>query len=245
LPFFAPEFPTPSVKDVVQQFTAEPSVLFMGCDLSATGATDMQLSQGLCIVETVSPVPGQAYSDDALMEFVKAGDQRAFRELVSRHLDRVYAVALRILGNRADAEDLAQDSFMRLWKTRDRWEPGRAQVGTWLYRVVVNRCIDLRRKSRELAVDEVPDIADDCASAVTTIHNSQMSRKLDDALTHLPEQQRAAVVLFYFEDMSNAEVAVVMDTTVGAVESLLKRARKKLRDIMRGSENDARHLFDA
>jgi RNA polymerase sigma-70 factor (ECF subfamily) len=213
--------------------------------MHVTGATDMQLSQDLHIVETANPVPGQADSDDALMEFVKAGDQRAFRALVTRHLDRVFAVALRILGNKADAEDLAQDAFMRLWTSRDRWEPGRAQVGTWLYRVVVNRCIDLKRKTRETAVDEVPDVADDSASAVTTIHHGQMSRKLEDALTHLPEQQRAAVVLFYFEDMSNAEVADVMETSVGAVESLLKRARKKLRDLMRHSETDAQHLFDA
>lgn len=205
----------------------------------------MQLSEGLRIIDASDAALGAPSSDDALMEFVKAGDQRAFRELVSRHLDRVYAVALRILGNRADAEDLAQDAFLRLWTARDRWEPGRAQVGTWLYRVVVNRCIDLRRKSRETSVDEVPDVADATASAVTTIHHGEMSRKLDGALTALPEHQRAAVVLFYFEDLSNAEVAEVMETTVGAVESLLKRARKKLREVMSSSEEDAYHLFDA
>lgn len=205
----------------------------------------MQMSEGMRVIEATEAPLGASSSDDTLMEFIKAGDQRAFRELVTRHLDRVYAVALRILGNRADAEDLAQDAFLRLWTARERWEPGRAQVGTWLYRVVVNRCIDLRRKSRELAVDEVPDVADDAASAVTTIHQGEMSRKLDDALTALPEQQRAAVVLFYFEDLSNAEIADVMETTVAAVESLLKRARKKLRDVMRSSEADAYHLFDA
>lgn len=178
--------------------------------------------------------------DDALLERMRADDVTAYRELVARHIDRGYAVAMRILKNGADAEDVTQDAFVKAWVGRHDWQPGRARFSTWLYRVIVNRCIDLTRAPKSDWIDDVPEPADQSADAVTGIHRRQVYGQLGDALDQLPAQQRAAVVLFYYEELSGQEVAEVMGLTVGAVESLLKRARKGLRESLRHAERDVK-----
>lgn len=95
-------------------------------------------------------------ADAELLDRLAAGDEAAFRALVERHIDRAYAIALRIVGNAADAEDVVQDTMLKVWTHRGRWQHGRAKFSTWLYRVVSNRCIDLRRKPRTENVDVVP-----------------------------------------------------------------------------------------
>lgn len=152
-----------------------------------------------------SPLPDE---DEDLINRLAANDEAAFRQLVERHIDRAFAIALRILGSRADAEDVVQDSMLKVWTHRGQWQHGRAKFSTWLYRVVTNRCIDLYRQPQRL-----------------------------------PEQQRVAVILSYQENMSNGEIAEVMDTTVAAVESLLKRGRQQLRELLRRHERDIRHVF--
>src|ERR1700733_8624655 len=94
--------------------------------------------------------------DDALLDRLAANDEVAFRTLVERHIDRAYAIALRIVGNAADAEDVVQDTMLKVWTHRGRWQQGRAKFSTWLYRVVSNRCIDLHRRPRTDNVDAVP-----------------------------------------------------------------------------------------
>lgn len=183
-------------------------------------------------------------SDDTLLLQIQGGDEQSFRMLVERHIDRAYAISFRMLGQRSDAEDIAQEAFLRVWTARDRWEPGRCKFSTWLYRVVVNLCIDARRRRREVTVDEMPDCEDGAPSAVSAIHATQMSAQIEQALSRLPEQQRAAIVLSYYEDRSNSEVAEILETTVSAVESLLKRGRQKLREVMRRSAADARALYE-
>jgi len=124
------------------------------------------------------------------------------------------------------------------------WDAGRAKFSTWLYRVIVNRCIDLRRAPKSEWLDDVPEPADeDAVDAVSGIHRRQVYGRLEDALGRLPTQQRVAVVLCYYEDLNNTEVAEVMNTSVSAVESLLKRGRKRLREILRNSERDVRIVF--
>ena len=98
--------------------------------------------------------------DKDLLDRLADNDEHAFRSLVERHIDRAYAIALRILGNAADAEDVVQDTMLKVWTHRGRWQHGRAKFSTWLYRVVSNRCIDLRRKPRTENVDAVPEVAD-------------------------------------------------------------------------------------
>ncbi|UFZ04725.1 RNA polymerase sigma factor [Bradyrhizobium ontarionense] len=181
--------------------------------------------------------------DKELLDRLSAGDEIAFRLLVERHIDRAYAIALRIVGNAADAEDVVQDTMLKIWTHRGRWQHGRAKFSTWLYRVVSNRCIDIHRKPRTENVDVVPEVADGKPDAVSVIERAEMNDILEAAMQRLPEQQRVAVILSYHENMSNGEIAEVMETTVAAVESLLKRGRQQLREMLRRHERDIRGAF--
>lgn len=189
---------------------------------------------------TSTAVSAVAGSDEDLLERMRCDDVEAYRALVERHIDHAYAVAMRILKNPADAEDVTQDAFVKAWVNRQRWDAGRAKFSTWLYRVIVNRCIDKQRLVKTEWLDDVEEPAADVDDAVTVIHRQRVYGRLDDALHRLPTQQRVALVLSYYEDLSNIEVADVMGTTVSAVESLLKRGRKRLRDLLRQVENDVR-----
>jgi len=181
--------------------------------------------------------------DDALLARIANNDQNAFRVLVERHIDRAYGLALRILNNRADAEDIVQDTLLKIWLHRGRWESGRAKFSTWLYRVVTNRCIDVRRQPRSEDIEQVPEVADDRPLAIAEIQKHEVNTMLDAAMGRLPDQQRVALILSYHENMSNGDIAEVMQTTVIAVESLLKRGRQRLRELLRRSEKDIRGSF--
>jgi RNA polymerase sigma-70 factor (ECF subfamily) len=182
-------------------------------------------------------------SDDELLARIALADEGAFRCLVERHIDRAYGLALRILGNAADAEDVVQDTLLKVWTHRGRWEAGRAKFSTWLYRVVMNRCIDLRRQPRGEDVDSIAEPADGHPDAVSTLHRTEVTDLLEAAMTKVPEQQRLALILSYHQELSNSEIAEVMETTVPAVESLLKRGRQRLRELLRRSEGDIRQVF--
>ena len=181
--------------------------------------------------------------DTDLLDRLATGDEAAFRLLVERHIDRAYAIALRIVGNAADAEDVVQDTMLKVWSHRGRWQHGRAKFSTWLYRVISNRCIDLRRKPRSEDVDAVPEMADPQPDASAMIERNEVRDLLEAAMQRLPEQQRLAVILSYHESMSNGEIAEVMDSTVAAVESLLKRGRQQLRELLRRHERDICRAF--
>ena len=181
--------------------------------------------------------------DSELLDRLATGDEVAFRMLVERHIDRAYAIALRIVGNAADAEDVVQDTMLKVWSHRGRWQHGRAKFSTWLYRVISNRCIDLRRKPRSEDVDAVPEMADPQPDASAMIERNEVRDLLEGAMQRLPEQQRLAVILSYHENMSNGEIAEVMDTTIAAVESLLKRGRQQLRELLRRHERDICRAF--
>lgn len=182
--------------------------------------------------------------DDHLIERMRRNDEGAYRLLVERHIDRAYGLALRILKNQADAEDVAQEAFVKAWLNRDKWQAGRAKFSTWLYRVIVNRCIDLQRSPRSEWIDNVPEPADTAEDSVSTIQKQQIYGRLEEAVDRLPTQQRAAVVLSYYEEMTNAEIAEVMGTTISATEALLKRGRQRLREILKRSEVDVRRLLE-
>jgi len=200
---------------------------------SASIAPDCVPATDACIVD----------EDKDLLDRLADNDEIAFRSLVERHIDRAYAIALRILGNAADAEDVVQDTMLKVWTHRGRWQHGRAKFSTWLYRVVSNRCIDLRRKPRTENVDAVPEVPDGQPDASSVIERNEVNNLLEVAMQRLPEQQRLAVILSYHESMSNGEIAEVMDTTVAAVESLLKRGRQQLRELLRRHERDIRTAF--
>lgn len=187
--------------------------------------------------------PDMEVDDDTLLERMKADDAEAYRVLVERHVDRAYALALRTLRNPTDAEDVAQEALVKAWTHRHSWQPGKAKFSTWLYRVVFNRCIDLKRMPSSANIDDVLEPEDDAPDSIDTIHRRQIYDRLGDAMATMPEQQRAALTLAYFDDMGNAEIAQVLGTTVQAVESLLKRGRQGLRERLRRSERDIRHIF--
>lgn len=213
---------------------------------AAQSAAAVEIGIGDAVAETFGRVQEAALatdSDDVLLERIAGNDQNAFRLLVERHIDRAFGLALRILNNRADAEDIVQDTLLKIWLHRGRWESGRAKFSTWLYRVVTNRCIDYRRQPRTEDLEQVPEVADAAPLPLEEIHKHKVSSLLDAAMERLPDQQRIALILSYHENMNNGEVADVMQTTVMAVESLLKRGRQKLRELLRRSEKDIRGSF--
>ncbi len=212
----------------------------------AGGAGVVPLSDAACAAdgdEASSPVrrrraPLDLLTDEALMERVRQDDREAFRLLVERHADRLYGLALRILRNPSDAEDISQDTLIKVWTHRHQWKSDRARLSTWLYRVVVNRCIDLTRRPVSDDLSSIDEPADDQPDALTGIHEAQVAAKLEAALARLPDQQRAAILLSYYENLGNAEIAEVMQTTVSAVESLLKRGRMRLREVLKLAQRD-------
>lgn len=170
-------------------------------------------------------------ADDDLIERVGAGDRRAFSVLMARHVDRVYALAHRMTGSRSDAEDIVQEAFVRVWTKAATWRPGGARFSTWLYRVVLNLCVDLRRRSRlrPEGLDAADAVADPGPTAETSLAEAQRNARVAAAVAALPERQRAAVVLTYTGGLSNAEAAQLMRLSVKAFEALLVRARRTLR----------------
>lgn len=171
---------------------------------------------------------GDDTSDEALLARYAGGDQAAARLLTARHAPRIFAVARRMLGEQAEAEDVTQETMLRLWRTAADWRSGEAALGTWLYRVAANLCIDRLRRRREIVSDTVPERPDDAPGALDGMVADDRASALHAALGTLPERQRLAVVLRHFEERGNPEIAEILDTSVEAVESLLGRARREL-----------------
>lgn len=182
-------------------------------------------------------------SDDELLALIASDREDAFQTLVERHVDRGYAVAYRILQNGQDAEDVVQDAFLQVWTRRQMWQSGLAKFSTWLFRVVSNRCIDLLRKPRTETVDELPELEDTSCNQTQDLERQEVTALLESAMMKLPDQQRIAIVFSYNENMSNGEIAEIMDTTVSAVESLLKRGRQKLRQLLKKQGADILAAF--
>lgn len=171
-------------------------------------------------------------TDDDLLAMYAAGDRAAARVLAGRLLPRVLAYAARLLGgDRAEAEDVAQEAMLRLWRMASGWRPGEAKVSTWLYRVVTNLCTDRRRGAARRAQpmgDDLPDAADGAPGAEARMVQEARAAALDAALAALPDRQREAVVLRHIEGLSNPEIAGIMGIGVEAVESLTARGKRAL-----------------
>jgi RNA polymerase sigma-70 factor (ECF subfamily) len=176
----------------------------------------------------MTPIRTEDADDATLLARYAAGDRAAARLLTARHAPRVFALARRMLREQAEAEDVTQEAMLRLWRIAPDWQPGQAQLGTWLYRVASNLCIDRLRRRREIASDGMPEQADEAPGALARIEADDRAVALRAALETLPDRQRLAVVLRHFEERSNPEIAEILDTSVEAVESLLGRARREL-----------------
>lgn len=168
-------------------------------------------------------------TDEALLVAYGNGDQTAAAILTRRLTPRVLAVASRFLGgDRAEAEDVAQEAMLRLWKIAPEWRQGEAKVTTWLYRVVANLCTDRLRKRRTVELEAAGEPEDETASAPERIMAATRARALNEALASLPERQRKAVVLRHIEGLGNPEIAEILDISVEAVESLTARGKRAL-----------------
>ncbi len=167
-------------------------------------------------------------SDEALMARVARGDEVAYRLLSRRHVPAMLGLARRILGNAADAEDVAQEAMLRVWTHAPRWQP-LAAFRTWLTRIVVNLCLDRKRRAPWVDLDAAGDIVDPTPDAGEQAEQSERDRLVAQATAELPARQRTAIVLTDGDGMSNAQVAEILDTTVSAVETLLVRAKQNLR----------------
>lgn len=171
--------------------------------------------------------------DDQLMARVAAGDASAFHALVDRHADRVLVLSRRILGNQADAEDAVQEVFVRLWTRAGRYRAGRARFTTWLYRIVVNASLNMRRGAAHApAPASPPEPVDPGDGPEVTAAAAQTRARLDRAIDGLPANQRTAVALTLRRELSNREAARTMAISVKALEALLVRARRSLRSAL-------------
>ena len=172
--------------------------------------------------------PAMDDGDEALMARIARGDQSAFRALARRHLPAMVGLARRILGNAAEAEDVAQEAMLRVWTHAPRWQP-LAAFRTWLTRVVVNLCLDRKRRAPWVELEAAGEIVDAAPGPGERIEEDERERLLASAIDRLPARQRTAIVLTYTEGMSNAQVAEMLGTSVSAVETLLIRGKQNLR----------------
>jgi len=164
------------------------------------------------------------------MRAIAAGDSNSFGLLMQRHLAGMVTLAQRISGNKADADEIAQEAFLRLWRQAKEWDvEGKAQVRTWLGRVVTNLCLDRWRKKPMLPLEYADDVADTAQSGFDAVQEMDKKQLLNDCLQRLPLRQRTAIILSYYEEMSGNDIATMMGLSAGAVESLLVRARRALR----------------
>ncbi len=180
--------------------------------------------------------------DDELMRRAGLGDRAAFSRLVARHLARATGVAGRVTGNRSDAEELVQEAFLRAWLKAPDWEAqadrsasgdrAGATFATWFYRVLVNLCIDRKRRPTTAPIEAADEVADPAPGGFEATAQAELSRKVAAAIETLPERQRAALVLCHFEGLSNIDAAAILEISIGALESLLVRARRTLKEAL-------------
>ena len=181
-------------------------------------------------------------SNEDLMDSVRLGNRHAFEVLINRHQRSVLNFIFRFLGNRADAEDLTQEVFLRVWKAAGTYKPD-AKFTTWLYRIATNLCINRQHaiRIRKLFVqshvqEQIQNSKDSSIigesagilSPEERLIDSEQSVRLLNALNELPTSQRVAIVLRIYDEMSYQEIAQIMDRSVSSVDSLLIRAKKNL-----------------
>ena len=180
--------------------------------------------------------------DGDLIARVAAGDQSAVRALVERHAAPLMALGRRLLGTQHDAEEIVQEVFLRVWTNAAKWQPGRATFATWMHRVAINLCYDRLRRRREVTVEVMPDPADPSPLPDKGLEQAALAQRVERELQGLPERQRAALVLCHYQGLSQVEAAEILEITVEALESLLSRGRRRLKERL---TDIAAHYFEA
>lgn len=203
------------------------------------------------VVEASAEADASACADDALLQRVRDRDEAAFAELVRRHLGAVHTYLLRMTRSSADSEDLAQETFLRVWQKASAYKPGKVRATTWIHRIAHNLCVDgFRRHSAKgghLVDSDLSnagggsdELADTGSDPFLQQSATETRSLLLATLSALPESQRAAFVLCQMQGFSNAQAADILRVDVRALESLLARARRTLREaISDGNEVNA------
>ena len=172
-------------------------------------------------------------SDESLMNRICAGERLAFTALLNKHLRAVSDFAYRMLLDRTEAEDVAQETFLRLWRYREKWRP-EAKLRTWLFQVARNLCID-RFRRKKVYTNKFPDQIDPSDGPSVNLERKQSAKLVHDAVAQLPERQKTAISLVYYQELSNIEASKILCVSIDAFESLLSRGRrglkKRLRDL--------------
>jgi RNA polymerase sigma factor (sigma-70 family) len=182
-------------------------------------------------------------TDEQIIGRVQGGETRFFEELVRRHQDAVFAMALRFVGERADAEDVAQEVFLRVHRSLDGFK-GDAKFSTWLYRITFNLCTDWLRRSRKTRrkaanIEEAGEVADGRVDLEEGLLDDEERRRVRRALDGLEEKYRSVVLLLYYQKMSYDQIAEVLGMPLKTVETRLYRARKMLREaLLKGERGD-------
>lgn len=169
----------------------------------------------------------------ALVWRVAGGDEAAFRQLRARHLASISRYARRMLDDSDEAEDVTQEVFLRLWTEAYRFRPASARLTTWLHRIAHNLCVDWRRKHGRMTVagEDLPE-GDTGTGPQQDLEAAARARRVRAAVNALPERQRDALLLCHYQGLGNQEAGLVLGVGVEAIESLLSRARRRLRQEM-------------
>jgi RNA polymerase sigma-70 factor, ECF subfamily len=208
----------------------------------AGGSLLASCATGLGKSAVTSPRAYTSASDAELVSWSACGDRRAFDEIVIRHGSFALRVASRLIPQPLVAEEVVQEAMVRAWSEAGRFDPHRARFTTWLYRIVVNLCIDQRRRVQLQPMPDNFDPVDPAAGADEMMEANERHTALARALRDLPLRQRAAMTLVYNEGMSGAEAARVLGLSAKAVERLLARARAGLRERLR-QEDDGKETW--
>lgn len=183
-----------------------------------------------------------------LLQRFQNGDESAFREIVEQHKLSVLNLCYRFVGNKEDAEDIAQDVFIRILKAAPRYKP-EASLSTWIYRITVNVCLNFQRRKKILnffslnheyesgqtAGDRLPELISE-DQPDSDLEKQELQQLVQDAIQSLPENQQTVILLHRFEGLSYQEIADVLDTTVSAVESRLHRAKLNLQKKLKSAK---------
>ena len=172
-------------------------------------------------------------NDELLMTRVAKGDHLAFSILVRRHTKKFHSLAYRTLVIKEDADDIVQEAFLSLWNKPDVWKPEQqTKFTTWFYKVIVNKCRDTNKKKKTLQINETFDIEDTCKNVDVLLEEDQQQRLVEKAIAALPEQQRIALNLCFYQGVSNQEAAEIMGLKLKALQSLLMRGKLSLKKII-------------
>lgn len=168
-----------------------------------------------------------------LLQQAAAGDAAAFARLAEEITRPSLALAIRVLGDPALAEDAVQEALTRLWREADRYDPSRGAFGAWWRRILMNAALDGRRRLRlAMPLEDVASVADGAAGPAEAAEQAEVARQVQAAMAHLPARQRAALALFHGEGHRMAEIADILETSEKAVEGLLLRGRAALRNAL-------------